>query len=68
MTHKEQAKIARTKKLIEVYKGLPGEFMMLKGLLCMSHIDDKVLNDAIDGMTVALRMDEMQGIKPTITN
>ena len=60
-TTKQTKKQIRTATLIEKYKGLPGEFMMLKGLLCMSHIDDKAL-DVLDGMMIAVRMDEINGI------
>jgi len=61
---KTTARTERTQKLIEKYKGLPGEFMMLKGLLCMSHTNDKVLTNVLDGYLVAVRMDEINGIKP----
>lgn len=59
---KQTAKQKRTQAIIEKYRSLPGEFMMLKGLLCMSHIDDKVASNVFDGMMIATRMDEMGAI------
>jgi hypothetical protein len=53
------AKQKRTATLIEKYKNLPGEYYMLKGLLCMSHTNDRVLSDVLDGIMIAVRMDEL---------
>lgn len=56
----QQAKEKRTKTVIDGYRGLPGEFMMLKGLLCMSHFDEHPeLRDVFDGIMIAQRMDDI---------
>lgn len=55
----------RTDAIIKHYRGLPGEWEMLKGLLCMTHpfdcsnADFKKLDACFDGLMIAARMDEI---------
>ena len=73
MTTKIQA---RTKDIIESYRGLPGEFYMLKGLLCLDmavgngaekregfwagDAARKMVVELFDGDMIAERMDELR--------
>lgn len=56
---------ARTQCVIDTYRGLPGEFYMLKGLLCLDTVRiDGVdwrsrVNSMLDGLLIAARMDEL---------
>lgn len=61
MTKKQQ----RTAQVIAKYRGLPGEFYMLKGLLCMDHAfdctgaDHRLINGVFDFVMIAQRMDQL---------
>lgn len=67
MTKREQ----RTKRIIERYRNLPGEFYMLKGLLCLSgavgaglsygeaNKEEKKIDALFDLSMIAKRMDEI---------
>lgn len=57
----------RTQALIDYYRGRPGEFYMLKGLLCLDlpFSDDDVTartlaHRLVDSMMIAARMDELE--------
>lgn len=66
-TKREQDRLTRTQKIIETFRNLPGEYYMLKGLLCVeSALRDeqdratrKHIADAYDTHTIAKRMDEI---------
>jgi hypothetical protein len=65
---------ARAQAVIESWRGLPGELMMLKGLLCLEHTLQKAYEGAgagycdalaaseigLDRMAIATRMDELR--------
>lgn len=59
----------RTQKLIEHFRGKPGEWDMLKGVLCVDHVfeyDSEVQKNwdaTIDKMMIAARMDAIDGAK-----
>lgn len=55
MTKKE-----RTVKVIEYFRERPGEFYMLKGLLCATHSTQE--KSIYDTMMIAVRMDELSGL------
>lgn len=68
MKTKEQ----RTADVLARYRNLPGEFYMLKGLLCLpaacgegcenwqaSREEERQIEDLFDGMALARRMDEI---------
>ncbi|ALL68697.1 hypothetical protein K788_0000280 [Paraburkholderia caribensis MBA4] len=53
----------RTQKVINHFRGLPGEFSMLKGLLCASHSmeghDEVRYRYFFDSSLIAARMEEI---------
>ena len=50
----------QTQQIINRFKGLPGEFYMLKGLLCLDHaVDSKQVKKLYDLRMIATRMDEI---------
>lgn len=67
----------RTANILAKFRDLPGEFYMLKGLLCLPAAtcpaangegrmgweerrkEERRINDLIDGMAIATRMDEI---------
>lgn len=55
----------RTETLLAKWKGLPGEFYMLKGLICMEHPfphpskERQMIDKLFDGILIARRMDDM---------
>ena len=56
-------KTERTNALIEQFTGCPGEFYMLKGILCASHripSDELNTKEVFDTMMIARRMDQLQ--------
>lgn len=59
------SRTARTQHIIDRFKGLPGEWSMLKGLLCADHglaYDDPfavAMREHLDTMMVARRMDDI---------
>lgn len=65
-TKTEQARAARTAKLLAYYRDLPDEEVMLKGVLCMNHPfgygDDGYTesHELFDGVAIAGRMDEIR--------
>lgn len=71
MTNREQ----RTKRIIERYRNLPGEFYMLKGLLCLSgavgvglscaeaNSEEKKVDAMFDLGMIARRMDELNAME-----
>lgn len=54
-------KEARTQALIDAYRGLPGEFFMLKGLICLGTVNHlgEPLTARLDDAMLAARMDEI---------
>ena len=56
----------RTRAILKRWKGLPGEFYMLKGLLCISavfdaeHFEGEMVRALFDSKMIAERMDEIQ--------
>lgn len=58
-----KGRVERTHKLIDNYRGLPGEFDMLKGVLCMDHSLNgyslESANGLFDRLEIARRMDEI---------
>ncbi len=55
----------RTQTLIDYFRGLPGEFFMLKGLLCAGHALDTTparqqLDNVYDSILIAERMDQIR--------
>ena len=74
---KKITKAQRTQAIINQWKGLPGEFYMLKGLLCLEmavqqaapagdYYGKKAQRDKVrelyDDMAIATRMDELNGL------
>lgn len=58
------AREKRTADVIDYYDGKPGEFLMLKGLLCLTHVDScrPEAYALLDGIMIAKRMDELNNI------
>ncbi len=61
MKTSKQEIAARTQAIIETYRGLPGEFYMLKGLLCLDGAigEYKSVRRIFDTSAIAERMDEI---------
>jgi hypothetical protein len=66
ISKKDQARRDRTQKLIDNFRGKPGEFYMLKGILCADHGFDSVADPAykkinlmFDMVMIAARMDNI---------
>lgn len=67
MKKSEQARNARTDKLLAHFRGIKNEFGILHGILCMTHpfkscSDDGWMeaNNLFDGLRIAARLDELQ--------
>lgn len=57
--------VTTTRKIIDSFRGLPGEWYMLKGLLCADRsmeynsLEYKAYNSVVNGVMIASRMDEL---------